>query len=78
MAGASDLIRHGENGLVVPAGDVSAIRDALQWCLENRHALFQMRESALTTAKNWQWQDYRVVFIETVTEGLRRAGVEVS
>ena len=34
QAGASDLVRHGENGLIVPAGDALALR--VHWCLDNR------------------------------------------
>jgi glycosyltransferase involved in cell wall biosynthesis len=58
-AGASDLIEHGKNGLVIPAGDASALKDALQWCLDNRAALARMRDAALATARANQWSDYR-------------------
>jgi glycosyltransferase involved in cell wall biosynthesis len=58
-AGAAELVRHGENGLVIPAGDPAALREALQWCLDNRLRLHEMRAAALATAKAWQWSDYR-------------------
>ena len=74
QAGAADLVRHGENGLKVPAGDAMALKDALQWCLDNRRALYQMRFAALETAERWQWSDYRRKLIEEVSAGLRRAG----
>jgi glycosyltransferase involved in cell wall biosynthesis len=74
QAGASDLVRHGENGLIVPAGDPVALRDALHWCLDNRLRVYEMRFAALETAKRWQWTDYRRKFIEEVSAGLRRAG----
>lgn len=59
QAGAAELVRPGENGLVIPAGDPCALREALQWCLDNRRALHEMRPEALATARAWQWPDYR-------------------
>lgn len=73
-AGASDLVEHGRNGLIVPAADAAALADALRWCLDNRDALYQMRFHALETAGRWQWPDYRRRLIASVAEGLRRPG----
>lgn len=75
-AGASDLVRHGENGLIIPPGDVDAITGALDWCLNNREALASMRHAARDTAKNRQWVDYRRDLLKAVSEGLARAGYE--
>jgi len=76
QAGASDLVRHGENGLLIPAGDVCAIKDALVWCLDNRERLAEMRYGALETAKASQWSNYRCALIAAVSQGLQRAGFE--
>ncbi|WP_157956310.1 glycosyltransferase family 4 protein [Acuticoccus yangtzensis] len=73
-AGASDLMRHGENGLIIPAGDADAIADALRWCLDNRAALAAMRPAALEAARGWQWSHYRAALRAAVGEGLQRAG----
>ncbi len=74
QAGASDFVRHGENGLVISAGDTAAIGDALRWCLDHRPALAAMRGAALETAKTWQWSDYRAALFDTVQGGLAKAG----
>ena len=74
QAGASDLVRHGENGLIIEAGSEGAIVEALHWCLDNRERLAGMRQAALETARNWQWSHYRTALIEAVSEGLQRAG----
>jgi len=58
-AGASGLIREGENGLIISSGQVEAIERALSWFRDERHQLQEMRENALRTAADWQWQDYR-------------------
>ncbi len=74
QAGASDLIEHGHNGLVIPAGNADALKEALQWCLDNRAALQEMRFAALETARRHQWSDFRRRLIEAYDTGLRRAG----
>lgn len=76
QAGASDLVRHGENGLIIPAGDSRPIAEALGWCLQHRERLMVMRQAALDTAKGWQWPQYRDALINAVSTGLRRAGYE--
>lgn len=74
QAGASDLVRHGENGLIIPAGDTQAIADALRWCMNNRSQLQPMAEAALETAKGWQWSDYRRNLYSTVRAEMVRQG----
>lgn len=73
-AGAADLVRHGENGLIVPAGDSHALAEALEWCITHRIELKAMRRSAIETAARWQWSDYRLALARNVEEGLREAG----
>ena len=74
QAGASDLVRHGENGLVIPAGDPDAIANALQWCLDNRGKVAAMSSAATETARNWQWSNYRAALVAAVAEGLQLRG----
>lgn len=74
QAGASDLVRHGENGLVIPAGDTGAITAALRWCLDNRARLQPMAKAALETARGWQWSDYRARLYDVVTAQFLRSG----
>ena len=69
-AGAADLLRAGENGLVIPAGDSGAIAEAVGWCVEHRPELAAMRVAARRTAAGWQWQDYR----QALAGVLREAG----
>ena len=74
QAGASDLVRDGENGLVIPAGDPAAIAQSLRWCLDNRDKLAPMAEAALETARRWQWSDYRAKLYDTITGALAQQG----
>ena len=76
-AGAADLVRHGENGLIIPAGDASAIEEVLEWCLSHRVELEAMRLAALDTAKRMQWGDFRQVLAQHVIDGLRETGYAI-
>ena len=72
-AGAADLVHHGENGLLVRAGDAEDLALALRWCVHNREALRAMRPAALATAAGWQWQDYRAALRSAILERYRQA-----
>ena len=67
-AGAADLLRPRQNGLLIRAGDPGAIAEALHWCLEHPRELAAMREEALTTAAGWQWSDYRRTLVAKLAE----------
>jgi glycosyltransferase involved in cell wall biosynthesis len=58
-AGAADLLKPRENGLLLRPGSATAIAETIAWCLDHRSELRAMRESALATAAAWQWADYR-------------------
>lgn len=73
-AGAADLVEHGVNGLIVPAGDSDALKDALDWCITHPDELMHMRHAALRTASKWQWKDYRASLIRNISDGLYQAG----
>jgi glycosyltransferase involved in cell wall biosynthesis len=73
-AGAADLIRDGQNGRIVEAGDIEALRAALQWCLDERAALNAMRPAALESARRRQWSDFRVDHRAAIDRGLARSG----
>ena len=65
-AGAADLIRNGENGMLIEAGNSEAIATAIDLALADRAALVAMRSAALATAAAWQWSDYRRRIAEVV------------
>ena len=71
QAGAAEMVTHGRDGLIIPAGDPDALADALRWCLDHREALQAMGWHARETAARWQWADYRAALVENVRAGLR-------
>lgn len=44
VGGIMDIVEDGETGLLVTPGDVSELRDALRWALENRKEMLAMGE----------------------------------
>ena len=71
QAGAAEMIVHGENGLIVPAGDSDALAESLRWCLDHREKLAEMGWRARETAARWQWADYRRALVAEVCGGLK-------
>ncbi len=71
-AGAADLITHGENGLIIPAANATALAEALNWCVTHRTQLREMRSQALNTAAQWQWADYRATLVSRLQVALAK------
>ncbi|MEJ1931883.1 glycosyltransferase family 4 protein [Nostoc sp. NIES-2111] len=59
QAGAVDVLTPYRDSIVVPAGDVTALVQALMWCLDNRERLSSMRPAALEAAWRRQWSHFR-------------------
>lgn len=57
--GASDLVRDGSDGFVVPVGSAEAIADRLHKLYCDRNLLAQMSMNAQTTAAKNSWELYR-------------------
>jgi glycosyltransferase involved in cell wall biosynthesis len=72
--GASEVIKSGENGLVIPARNAAALAEAISWCAENRGALHVMAVHARETAASWQWSDYRRAVSGAVARALGGGG----
>lgn len=75
-AGAADLLRPGENGLIVPAADSKALGELLEQLSTNLPRLAAMRESALKTAASWQWSDYRKELARVISDELNNSQKE--
>lgn len=57
--GAEDLINNGVEGFIIPFGNAQAIADRVEWMLENRLELFEMKAAALTRVQRMGgWDTY--------------------
>jgi glycosyltransferase involved in cell wall biosynthesis len=74
--GAADLITHGENGFVLPANDVDALQQQMQWCIEHKHRLPEIGRRAAETARDWQWSDHRKKLAETMRAKIKEHRLE--
>jgi glycosyltransferase involved in cell wall biosynthesis len=66
--GAADLVREGENGWVLEPGDVEALTERMQWCIDHPAELHAMREAAEATAAAHGWDDYRRRLVRAICE----------
>jgi glycosyltransferase involved in cell wall biosynthesis len=65
-AGAADIVRHGENGLIVAGGDVGQLATTMAWCAAHRDEVTAMRPKALETARKRPWSAYRAELASAV------------
>jgi glycosyltransferase involved in cell wall biosynthesis len=56
--GGEDLIVEGETGFIVPIRSPEVIAEKLNWLVENKAALPQMRQSAFDHAQLYTWETY--------------------
>jgi glycosyltransferase involved in cell wall biosynthesis len=55
--GTRDIVIHGENGFLVPTGDVGAILDKVELLLGDSHLRTCMRQQAKETAQRFNWEE---------------------
>jgi glycosyltransferase involved in cell wall biosynthesis len=56
--GGEDLIVEGETGFIVPIRSPEVIAEKLNWLVENKAAIPQMRQSAFDHAQLYTWETY--------------------
>jgi glycosyltransferase involved in cell wall biosynthesis len=71
--GAADVITHGENGFVVPAGDVDALVEQMRWCIDNKDQLPEVGRQAVETTCDWQWADYRAALGRKISNKIQES-----
>ena len=53
VTGTADFIRDGENGFVIPADDVDALKEKMEWILDNRDRLADIGRNARKTYEQY-------------------------
>jgi len=71
QAGAADLITEGENGFLVEAGSVEALRGKLEEIRGQRERLREMRPACLKTAGRNSQSRYQEILTEQIRAVLR-------
>lgn len=62
MVGAKDLIREGENGWIVPAGDAAPLAERMLACARGREAVRALRSACRRSAEPATWEAYHERF----------------
>jgi glycosyltransferase involved in cell wall biosynthesis len=57
--GAKSLIEEGVSGWIVPAGDVRALEERIEWCVDNIDTVRSMSTHARRAAETASWSEYR-------------------
>jgi glycosyltransferase involved in cell wall biosynthesis len=76
--GGLDIIRHGESGWVLPAGDPIALADTLSWAFSHRRQLREMREPARAVAEKYSWPRFRQRIRESLLPSSSKAAFHSS
>jgi glycosyltransferase involved in cell wall biosynthesis len=71
--GGSDWIRDGQNGFVVPVGDVRALCDRLVWCHQNASLLPALGRAARQTAASHNLDQFRSDYLPLIRSLAERA-----
>jgi glycosyltransferase involved in cell wall biosynthesis len=56
ISGAREIVRDGENGLLVPRRDAAALAVAIERLLDDRELLARLRTAAHSTAQDFSWR----------------------
>ena len=69
--GGPELISNGVEGWCVPAHDVNALAEKIEWSYRNRDNLYEMGRLARRKAERWTWSHYRQSLVEVITSHIR-------
>jgi glycosyltransferase involved in cell wall biosynthesis len=65
-SGGPDIIKHLQNGMLVPAGDVEALAAQMIWCMQNPDQLKIMGTKATESAQSYPWSMFRKKLLDEV------------
>jgi starch synthase len=66
--GGPDVIREGREGFVVPAGNVGALREKMEWFMQNPEKAKEMGKAAHRKAKEFTWERYGAEYARLIQE----------
>jgi starch synthase len=67
-SGCSEIVRHGETGYVLPAGDLDSLRYTLSEVIANPEIIVVMRERLIQERNAWSWDKYGERWARILTE----------
>jgi glycosyltransferase involved in cell wall biosynthesis len=67
-SGGPDVVSHLVNGLLINAGDPSALSDAIRELVDNPELVVRLRNGARATGSHWTWSRFRSNVIEAIAD----------
>lgn len=64
--GINDIVIEGENGFVIPCSNSEAIKEKIEWFLNNREKIEIMSLKAKKVALNYTWENYDKKITQTI------------
>jgi len=68
--GPSNFVRQGVTGLLVPVGDVTALAEAVERLIVDKHMRLQMAKNALTSVLHYRWEAVAQSILEAYADTL--------
>ena len=69
---ASEAVRNGEDGFVIPAGDVEALKEKMLYFYDNRDEIERMGRNARQQAERYTWDAYSLRTVEILEDIWKR------
>lgn len=66
-SGVSDLVEDGKTGFIIPCGDAKAIKEKIEWFIDNPDRIVEMGKAAQQVAKNYSWAEYEKRVVNTIS-----------
>ena len=66
--GGPDVIGEGKEGFVVPAGNAEALREKMEWFIQNPEKAAEMGKAAHRKAKEFNWERYGAEYARIIRE----------
>jgi glycosyltransferase involved in cell wall biosynthesis len=76
-SGNTQLVRDGENGFVIPVGEIQSCVDALQTLANDRHRLSQLKRAAWESVQDYSVQHSTDCYVECFDELVQAAKTKV-
>lgn len=71
-SGVSEAINEGKNGYEVDIQNIAAIKEKIEWFIQNKNAIMTMRNHAIESAKIYTWENYNNKLIKIIDSILER------
>ncbi len=71
-AGGNDVIQDGINGYVISMDENDDLKERIIWCCTHRKELYEMREGAHKSVKDFSWESYEKKVAECICDIMRR------